>query len=298
MYVIAQIVTTVGYGDITVKGEVTQLFMAVYVLFSLLLLANLLNIVTDYVFEKKMRHIRERLHRMEFLDKLTGSVATADANLETRVKHNACSKACNIVWATCFFAASIAIGMVFFQLTERCTCPAGVAGCQDETYGLCKATGGVELTWANAIYMAVITVTTVGFGDYTPKSEAGRLFAVFWMIGGVACTGYFISALSSVIAGDSDDVELEDAGDINETLFKAMDQDGNGYLSRSEYCQYILVKHGLVDQQILNDINEKFLSMDPHGANQVTWQMMQQAAWRLRTQGCSSQFDRFVAGGC
>jgi len=40
-----------------------------------------------------------------------------------------------------------------------------------------------------AFWWAAVTVTTVGYGDKTPKKALGRLFALFWM-----CAGYFIFA--------------------------------------------------------------------------------------------------------
>ncbi|MEQ8997133.1 MAG: transporter substrate-binding domain-containing protein [Coleofasciculus sp. B1-GNL1-01] len=40
-----------------------------------------------------------------------------------------------------------------------------------------------------SFWWAAVTVTTVGYGDKTPKKALGRLFALFWM-----CAGYFIFA--------------------------------------------------------------------------------------------------------
>ena len=38
----------------------------------------------------------------------------------------------------------------------------------------CTETGGVQLSFEDAFYMGVITFSTVGFGDFSPKSELGR----------------------------------------------------------------------------------------------------------------------------
>jgi len=287
LYFIVQIVTTVGYGDVTVVGEWMQVFMAVYVLLALLVVANLLNLVTKSVIETHSKALRQRMERLEFADTLANSIRDLDvvSNGEER------SAVDNALVATSFLVASIAIGTIFFRFMEHCACPPHDAdssfedGCSDETYSTCMATGGVEMSWSNALYMSVITVTTVGFGDYTPKSWEGRLFAIFWMIAGVAVTGYFISAMSALIAGEADDEALEDAGAINEGLFKAMDKDGNGFLTRSEYSRYILIKHGLVPQDIVAEIDRKFDYMDSSGTGQVTWEMVQEAALRSRHPG-------------
>jgi voltage-gated potassium channel len=47
----------------------------------------------------------------------------------------------------------------------------------------------------DSLYMTVITLATVGFGEVHPLSQAGRLFTVLLIIVGVASLGYFGGAL-------------------------------------------------------------------------------------------------------
>jgi voltage-gated potassium channel Kch len=51
------------------------------------------------------------------------------------------------------------------------------------------------LSLRDGVYWAVVTMTTVGYGDKTPKTTAGRLIAVLWMVASVA----LISILSTSI---------------------------------------------------------------------------------------------------
>ena len=53
--------------------------------------------------------------------------------------------------------------------------------------------------WLDALYMTVITFTTVGYREVQPLSTTGRIFNIFLIVGGVAAMLYFLSALMSHI---------------------------------------------------------------------------------------------------
>ncbi len=51
-----------------------------------------------------------------------------------------------------------------------------------------------------SLYMSVITISTVGFGEVRPLSSAGRLFTSFFVIANLAITALFISQLTQRLA--------------------------------------------------------------------------------------------------
>ena len=60
-----------------------------------------------------------------------------------------------------------------------------------------------------AIYWALMTLTTVGFGDISVKTTSERVFAILWMIVGVAFYSYAIGNMTSMITSmDSKNEEL------------------------------------------------------------------------------------------
>lgn len=62
-------------------------------------------------------------------------------------------------------------------------------------------------SWVDAFYMAIITVTTVGFAEVHPLTPAGRLFTSALIILGVSGITYAFTALTNyMIAGEFGDV--------------------------------------------------------------------------------------------
>lgn len=52
-----------------------------------------------------------------------------------------------------------------------------------------------KLTWVDAIYFSVITLTTVGYGDITPQTDIGKLFTAGYVLMGIGIIGGFASVV-------------------------------------------------------------------------------------------------------
>ncbi len=50
-----------------------------------------------------------------------------------------------------------------------------------------------HLSWVNAYYFSVITLTTVGYGDIVPHTDVGKIFTTFYILAGVGIITTFIS---------------------------------------------------------------------------------------------------------
>ena len=42
-----------------------------------------------------------------------------------------------------------------------------------------------DWSWVDSFYFSVVAVTTVGFGDFAPTTDASKLFSVFYILIGV-----------------------------------------------------------------------------------------------------------------
>ena len=67
--------------------------------------------------------------------------------------------------------------------------------------------GGLILQWLEPgeisegntpFWWAIVTMTTVGYGDFSPKTPEGRLFAVFIMFIGISLVSLLTASISSI----------------------------------------------------------------------------------------------------
>ena len=50
-----------------------------------------------------------------------------------------------------------------------------------------------KFSWLDAYYFSVITLATVGYGDFTPHTNFGKIFTTFYIFIGVGIITTFIS---------------------------------------------------------------------------------------------------------
>jgi len=74
------------------------------------------------------------------------------------------------------------------------------------TIGFTLITGS---TWVNSLYMTVITVSTVGYGEVVPMDEAAKLFAVFLILTSIGVIAFSISVITEYIISKSNPKLIE-----------------------------------------------------------------------------------------
>jgi len=154
VYLFAQILTTIGYGDITPARPRGQLCLGLFVVFSVLLIAH----TVQELFEFFQTVIERRLGIADDDDE-------TDLDLEDDTTEEQKVKAAfePVIYSSMMFCFFVAVGAAFFVYYP-----------------------GEGKTPSQGVYMALITLSTVGFGAFTPNTHAGMVFSAFWMVFGSA----------------------------------------------------------------------------------------------------------------
>ena len=51
-----------------------------------------------------------------------------------------------------------------------------------------------DWSWVDSLYFSTVAVTTVGFGDLTPSTDASKLFTVLYILSGISIIMSYLNA--------------------------------------------------------------------------------------------------------
>lgn len=264
LYIMAQIVTTVGYGDFIPSSDCGRIVTSIYALAGVVIVASLVGEAADAILENQQRIVMDSIANIEFGEEggIPGMSAQQEHTLEMKAFYQAFG-----MWM-CFIVA----GTAFFTLYP-----------------------GEELRLVEAVYLSIITLTTVGFGDITPKTSTGRLFASIWMLLGVSAFANMVAKFSVAFfsRGVSEAVKQQRAtlgSIVYDPIFKRcweaqqnqssalLDLFGAGAelfgassanqvkVGRADFILFMLKDMGLVDSSVVEKLSVEFDKIDGDGS--------------------------------
>ena len=121
--------------------------------------------------------------------------------------------------------------------------------------------------WSEIIYFGIITSATIGYGDYTPKSQ-NRLFTGFYILFTTGVTSYFLGFIATSLVERKRRKVFEHfhSTKLQWKDLRIMDTDKDGKVSRSEYVEYMLTSMNIVDASLIQELHERFTVLDADGS--------------------------------
>ena len=119
-----------------------------------------------------------------------------------------------------------------------------------------------NLSWIDAVYFAVVTSTSVGYGDITPTSDGAKLFLIPYMLLSTLIVAHILASYIDLYVSDYV------GGRIMDTLLKSVtyvhkaDIDDNNLITEADYVLFKLHQMQLVDKDLEAEISKRFLELD------------------------------------
>lgn len=269
LYIMAQIITTVGYGDQCPVCPRGMLYTCFYILFAILVLSSLLTALTEHVLQRQQK-VMEGAIKTSF--GLQGGTSEAEDSMGPRTRkiaplRNEAAPGMsnvnlpqgwkNLMWHSILWSLCVIVGALFMFFHP---------GELSDEEGFTKL--------IKCFYFSIITLTTVGFGDIVPQTQGGKLFCAFWMLFGVTSFGLFVSSFSAVFLArrSAERLKTKEGAEI----LRHMDRDNDGRVGHSEFLAYMLHKHGIGDavgvdslKEIIEVISSEFKSLDADDSGEL-----------------------------
>lgn len=268
IYLMSQVITTVGYGDITPAKPRGQVFVGLYVLMSLFVIAMLVSDLVAHVMDaaqkyqqkllaKSTRRVEEEEERAEeqaatVAEENEANSSERPAEPKKRLPKGKAlerqrTKAADelmqkiekpsfgpLLGSLCCFGFFAFTWILFFHFYP-----------------------GEGKTWLQAVYMSVITLSTVGFGAFTPNTEGGKVFASFWMIFGSAALVSVVTSFTELTM-KFNEYERFDVEKGKKALNSYKEESGSSEMGESEFLKFGLVQRGLISAEDFVAIQSTF----------------------------------------
>jgi len=278
LYFVVVTLTTVGYGDqgsfnsSDWSSEGARFFCTCYAFVGILLLGSALGIIAAEVIDSHNEAVKQL--QAKILDEATGvvnAVTKKDAVEEEgdQVENDSpLTKKAKAIWSAILNAYKSAVPLFIQELMSSFQILAVVI-----ILGmvLIKA-DQQELSINQCLYYAIITSTTIGYGDISPTTDLGRFFGLLYVLFGVTAVGNILSSIASKVVEAKQEKAMKKilARQITIEEFKKFDIDGDGRIERSEFALRKLMLMGILDASDVSRVEAEFDKMDADKSGEIT----------------------------
>lgn len=243
--------TTVGYGDLSPKDDRGRIFSCLFVFLALMGIAQLLDILVDYIMEQRKLIEQSQIYKHWFESEddseeerngngfppaLQDDSLVPDPDIEDRWE-----LFYSFTNSMSYILLVILFGAIFYSLIV-------------DNYNLVES-----------FYLSTMTVTTVGYGDIVPTNDISRAFTGFYAIFGTVAFGRAVSLFISTLGEQRDrrkHQKLLSASALDIETWKTANVDGSDDVSKVEFVYMRLLQMDMIDPGLRAKIEEQFDRMD------------------------------------
>jgi len=231
--------TTIGYGDMTPSTKGGEIFTCFFALFGVMFVAVCLGTLCSQLIESEVQAFEKTRENIS-----TALLAADDEVRKERKSKSYGKKSMALSWLpfalAAFTALSIIIGGAYYIGSKE------------------------GWTWSECLYFAVITSTTIGFGDYTPEQGTDRLFACFYILFAVGTITFFFGSVIDMITHFKRQKFMSHfhSKQLHWNDLQIMDNNMDGQVDKGEYVEYMLTSLNFVDPSLIEELHDRFDALD------------------------------------
>ena len=119
----------------------------------------------------------------------------------------------------------------------------------------------------DSCYYAFITAVTLGYGDFSPMTKPGRIWAIVFIPLAVAAAGEVLGNVATTIQERRQEKFYKSLmeRELNVDRLLEMDTNHDGKVSREEYVEFMLKEMELVSQEEFAELHDQFEKLDTDG---------------------------------
>lgn len=244
LYFSVSLLTTVGYGDLVPSSDATRLFLVWFSLYGVGILGIFLGII-GYALAEMQQNWVEQLQTGNARATLKALADASESNVSDRSQrsqHHHKSLAMEVLKIILLESPILVLVLVLALIM-----------------GYFEGWSAIQ-----SIYFAVISVTTVGFGDVAPERDGTRLFAVLFIPIAVAVFGEIIARIAGLYI--SRQVRTIEKKFLSRSItlldLQLMDSNSDGVVKIDEFLSFMLVTLQKVDKETIDELITLFHSLD------------------------------------
>uniref|UniRef100_A0A7S4B6I4 EF-hand domain-containing protein n=1 Tax=Chrysotila carterae TaxID=13221 RepID=A0A7S4B6I4_CHRCT len=283
LYFVIVTLTSVGYGDLVPADASVRLFTVGYILLGVGIIGTVLGELVSTMLNVDATPMGRIIR---WLSGFGGQNETGDEKSEGTGGEEPPTDA----------ASLLASGDARARLTSSLLAVSGMIGVGTVSFAKLE---GLDLV--DALYYSVVTVSTVGYGDFTPSTEAGKAFACVYALVGAILVARSLGSIAalplearrramqrSVLEQYGGELDAEELDDLVAATSALQVSEADGSCSKSAFTLAMLVRQDKVTEEDIAECLRTFEQLDVDGSGRLDQEDVELWVRKLRAEATSN----------